>query len=98
MSPNTYASGLFSKPSLFTKIKLRWPLSRGSHFNIYFCLECQGNWGSLQKFHGIPFFKDRVLINPGHYVTLQIQWLHAYLKNRRFKSKHGCQTTITKIN
>ena len=38
---NTYVPGLFNKSSLFTKIKLKRPLSRGSHFNIYFRLE----WG-----------------------------------------------------
>ena len=73
---NTYALGLFGKPSLFTKIKLKWPLFRGSHFKIYFYLECRGNRGSCQNFHRIPFSKDRVLINPNHYVTLQIYYDH----------------------
>ena len=65
-----YVPGLFDKLSLFTKNKE--PLSRGSRFKIYFRLECRRNQGSRQNFHGIPFFKDRVLINPDHYVTLQI--------------------------
>ena len=65
---NTYPPGLFSRRSLFTKkIKLNGPLSRGSHFNIYFRLECWGNRGSYQNFHGIPFFKYSVLINTGHF-------------------------------
>ena len=71
---NTYVPGLFSKPSLFTKNKIKVTLSKGSHFNIYFRLECQGIRGSRQNFHGISFSKDRVLINPDHYVTLQIYY------------------------
>ena len=71
---NMYVPRLFGKPSIFTKNKIRVTLSRGNHFKIYFCLECQGNRGSCQNFHRIPFSKDRVLINPGHYVTLQIYY------------------------
>ena len=63
---NTYALGLFGRPSLFTNIKLKHPLSRGSHFNIYFRLKCQGNRGLRQNFYEIPFSKDRVLINLDH--------------------------------
>ena len=66
---NTYVSRLFDKPSLFTKINLKRPLSRGSRFKIYFHLECQGNRGSRQNFHEILFLKDRILINPDHFVT-----------------------------
>ena len=54
---NMYAPRLFSKSSLFTKIKLKWSLSRGSHFKIYFHLECRENRGSCQNFHGIFFPK-----------------------------------------
>ena len=50
------------------KINLKKPLSKGRHLNIYFRLECRENWGSRQNFHGISFSKDRVLINPGHWV------------------------------
>ena len=49
------------------KIKLKGPLSRGSHFNIYFRLECRENRGSRQNFHEILFFKGSVLINLGHF-------------------------------
>ena len=71
---NMYAPRLFHKSSLFTKINLKRPLSGGSHFKIYFRLECQENRGSHQNFHEIPFSKDRVLINLDHYVTLQIYY------------------------
>ena len=54
---NTYAPRFFRKSSFFTKIKLKWSLSRGSHFNIYFCLECRGNRGSRQNFHEFFFSK-----------------------------------------
>ena len=63
---NTYFPGLSSKPSLFVKIKLKWPISRGSHFKIHVFLEYRRNRGTTQNFHGIHFFKDRVLINPNH--------------------------------
>ena len=76
---NTYVPGLFGKPSLFTKIKLEWPLSRGSHFKIYFRLECRGNRGSRQNFYGIPFSKDHILINPVYFVPLTS---HAYIKTQ----------------
>ena len=49
--------GLFGKPSYLTKITLKKPLSRGSRFKIYFCLERWGNRGSRLNFHGIPFSK-----------------------------------------
>ena len=45
------------------KTKLKGPLSRGSHFNIYFRLERRGNRGSRQNFHGIPFFQKKMHIN-----------------------------------
>ena len=54
------------------KITLKKSLSRDSCFNIYFRLECRGNRGSCQNLHEILFSKDRVSINPGHFVTLQI--------------------------
>ena len=62
---NTYVPGLFDKPSLFTKIKLKRPLSTGNHFNIYLRLECWENRGSRQNFHGIPFFKRSYINKPG---------------------------------
>ena len=65
---NTDASGLFSKPSLFTQIRLKWPLSRGSHFKTYSRLECRENRGSHQNFHENLFSKDRVLIILNHVV------------------------------
>ena len=66
---NTYVPGLFDKPSHLTKIILKKPLSRGSRFKIYFCLERRENRRSRLNFHGIPFFKDRVLIKPKHSVS-----------------------------
>ena len=66
---NTYVLGLFDKPSSFTKINLKGPLSRDSRFKIYFRLEYWGNRGSRQNFHKIPFSKDCILINPDHFVS-----------------------------
>ena len=54
---NTYVPKLFDKPSYLTKITLKKPLSRGSHFKIYFCSERRENRGSRLNFHGIPFSK-----------------------------------------
>ena len=62
------------------RINLKRPLFRGSRFKIYFRLECRGNRGSRQNFHEIPFSKDRVLISPNHYVTLQICYDHILIK------------------
>ena len=62
------------------RINLKRPLSRGSRFKIYFHLECRRNRGSCQNFHGIPFFKDHVLINPGHYVILPS---HTHVNNQK---------------
>ena len=61
---------LVNRPYL-QNINLKKPLSRGSLFKIYFCLECRENQGSRQNFHGIPFSKDRLLINLNHYVMIQ---------------------------
>ena len=47
------------------KINLKRPLSRGSHFKIYFRLECQGNRGSRQNFHEILFSKKTHINNLG---------------------------------
>ena len=69
---NTYVLGLFGKPSLFTKSKLKETLTRGSRFKIYSHLECRGNRGSRQIFHEIPFSKDRILINLDHFVTYHL--------------------------
>ena len=60
------------------KIKLKGPLSRGSHFNIYFHLECQVNQRSRRNFHEISFYKDRVLINPDHIILLISLPTHAF--------------------
>ena len=54
---NTYVPRLFDKPSYLTKINLKKPLSRGSHFKIYFRLEYRRNYESRQNFHEIPFSK-----------------------------------------
>ena len=54
---NTYVPRLFNKLSYLTKITLKKPLSRGSRFKIYFCLERRGNRGSRLNFHEIPFSK-----------------------------------------
>ena len=88
---NTYVPKLFSKPSYLQKINLKRPLSRGSRFKIYFRLECRGNRGSRQNFHGIPFFKDRVLINPDHFVTRHLTTTCLFNKNKQFISKYGCK-------
>ena len=48
------------------KINLKWPLSRGNRFKIYYCLECGRNRGSSQNFYEIPFSKDRILIKLDH--------------------------------
>ena len=55
--------GIISKPSFFTKVKLKWPLSRGSHFTVHFCLEFRRNRESSQYFHGVSFSKDCKIIN-----------------------------------
>ena len=68
---NTYVPRSFGKLSYLTKINLKKPLSRGSRFKIYFCLERRRNYGSRQNFHEIPFFKDRILINSEHFVSYQ---------------------------
>ena len=62
------------------RINLKRPLSKGSRFKIYFRLENWENRGSRQNFHKILFFKDRVLINLDHYVTLQIYYDHIFIK------------------
>ena len=54
---NMYVPELFDKSSYLTKITLKKPLSRGSHFKIYFRLERRGNRGSHLNFHGTPFSK-----------------------------------------
>ena len=66
---NTNVSGLFGRPSYLIKITLKRPLSRGSRFKIDFRLERRENRGSRLNFHGIPFFKDRILIKPDHFVS-----------------------------
>ena len=90
---NTYVTNLFSKPPLFTKIKLKWPLSRGSHFNIYFRLERRENRGSRQNFHEILFFKDRVSIDPDHYVSYH-SMIACLSIIKQLKPKHECQKWI----
>ena len=84
---NTYILGLFGKPSVFTKINLKKPLFRSSHFEIYFRLECRRNRGSRQNFYETLFSKDRMLIKPDHYVTHKLITI-TYLskKNEQFKS------------
>ena len=52
------------------RINLKGLLSRGSRFKIYFHLKCQENRGSRQNFYGIPFSKDRLLINPNRYIMI----------------------------
>ena len=54
--------GIISKSFPFLKVKLKWPLSRGSHFKIQFSLEFQGNQGSSQNFHGVPLSGDCKII------------------------------------
>ena len=72
-----YTPWSINEPSLFTKIKLEWPLLGGSHFNIYLHSERRRNRGSNQDFHEISFFKDRSLINHDHFTILPT---HAYTK------------------
>ena len=59
-------SGLFDKRLHLQRINLKRPLSRGSHFKIYFRLKNRENRGSRQNFHRTPFSKDRVLIKSDH--------------------------------
>ena len=58
--------GLFSRRSLFIKVNLKWPLSRGNPFKFRFYLEWQGNRESSPSFHAFPLSKDRKLINPNY--------------------------------
>ena len=71
------------------KIKLKWPLSRDSHFNIYFHLECWRNWASRQDFHRVSFSKNRILIKSDHFVTYYLMITYLSNKNKQFTSKHG---------
>ena len=73
------------------KINLKWLLSRGSCFKIYFRLECRGNWGSRQNFHRIPFSKDCILIKSDHFVTYHSMITCLSNKNKQFTSKHECK-------
>ena len=68
----TYVPGLLVNRLYLQKINLKTPLSRGSRFRIYFRLERRENQRLRQNFHGISFFKDRILINPDHYVTYHL--------------------------
>ena len=80
---NTYVPRLFHKPSSFVKIKLKYPLSRGSHFKIYFCLEYQRNRGSSQDFHGVSFSGDCKIITPGHTIISHLLLTpEIYIKTR----------------
>ena len=90
-----YISKLINKQSLFTKIKLKWPLLGGSRFSIYLHSECRGNQGFNQDSHGISFFKDRLLINHDQFI---IQPTHAYIKNQTIKIETCMSKTIMKIN
>ena len=63
---NKRISGLFSRRSLFIKVNLKWPLSRGSPFKIHFYFEWQENRGSSPSFHAFPLSKDCKLINPNY--------------------------------
>ena len=80
------------------KINLKKPLSRGNHFKIYFHLERRGNRGLRQNFHGVSFSKDRVLINPDHFVIYHLVTTCLPNKNKQFKLKHGYKNTTMKIN
>ena len=55
---------IISKPCPFTKVKLKWPLSRGSHFKVHFCLEFRENRGSSKNFREVPFSRDCKIIKP----------------------------------
>ena len=65
-SQNYVHPEIISKPSPFMKVKLKWPLSRGSRFKVHFCLEFQGNRGSSQDFHEVPFLGDCKIIILSH--------------------------------
>ena len=88
---NTYVPGLLVNRFYLQRINLKRPLSRGSRFKIYFRLKCRGNRGSRQNFHGVPFSKDRILINPDHFVTYHLMITCLSNKNKQFTSKHGCK-------
>ena len=75
--------GIINKLSPFTKVKLKWPLSRGNHFKIHFCLKFRKNRGSNQNFHGVPFSGDCKIITSGHTIISYLLLTHAiYIKTR----------------
>ena len=85
------------------RVNLKRPLSRGSHFKIYFRLENRRNRGLRQNFHGISFSKDRVLIISGRYVThkfITITYLSKIMKfnlSMDVKRKREYQLIRTKV-
>ena len=63
---NKRISSLFNGQSFSVKVNLKWPLSRGIPFKIYFYLKWQRNRESNQSFHILPFSKDHKSINPNY--------------------------------
>ena len=92
-----YVPRLFGKRLYLQKVKLKWPLSRGSHFDIYFRLECWENRGSRQNFHEILFSKDCILINPDHFVTYHLMITCLSNENKQFTLKHGRKKWLRKL-
>ena len=76
-----HVPGLFGKPSLFRKINLKKPLSRGSRFKIYF------RFGMSEKSRIAPKFPrnlvfQRLFINkPGSFRNVIITCLYKKLNN-----------------
>ena len=75
--------GIINRLSHFSKVKLKWPLSRDSHFKIHFGLEFRENQGLSQNFHRVLFLGDCKIITPSHtiYSIFIINAYYTYLKH-----------------
>ena len=74
------------------RINLKRPLSRGSHFKIYFRLKKSGKSRIAPKFPRNSFFqRPRINKLESLHNIANLLWLHTYLKIKQFKSKHGCK-------
>ena len=74
---------IISRLSHFSKVKLKWPLSRDSHFKIHFGLEFRENQGLSQNFHRVLFLGDCKIITPSHTICsiFIINACYTYLKH-----------------
>ena len=75
-SQNHVHPGIISKPFPFTKVKLKWSLSKGSHFKVHFCLEFRRNRGSSQNFNRVLFLGDCKIIISCHTIILFPSLMH----------------------